>query len=83
MDDAIFQRFTTLNIYRRGDRRAPHKPLLILIAIAHLQQGHLRLTYKEIEQALIPLLNCAVCTARPFEHRCADLAPVHYLASRS
>lgn len=28
-----------LNVYRQGDRRAPHKPLLLLLPIAELLRG--------------------------------------------
>ncbi|ESA37381.1 restriction endonuclease [Leptolyngbya sp. Heron Island J] len=55
--EEILKYFSNLNIYRRGNRRAPHKPLLILIAISKFQQGQINLSYEEIEQALKPLLN--------------------------
>jgi putative restriction endonuclease len=31
---AIVKKFDKLNIWRQGDQRAPHKPLLILYALA-------------------------------------------------
>lgn len=53
----IIERFSKLNVYHRGHRRAPHKPLLLLIAISKLQQGKINLPYEEIEIALKPLLS--------------------------
>jgi len=32
--DEILRRFDRLNVWRRGDQRAPHKPLLVLLALA-------------------------------------------------
>jgi putative restriction endonuclease len=52
----IIDRIERLNTYRRGDRRAPHKPLLLLVAMARLQRGQQLLTFGEVEQGLGPLL---------------------------
>jgi putative restriction endonuclease len=54
--DRLLQRVARLKTYRSGERRAPHKPLLLLMAIARLLQGHSRLTFKEVEERLTPLL---------------------------
>jgi hypothetical protein len=32
--DSIEERFEKLNVWRRGDERAPHKPLLVPLALA-------------------------------------------------
>ena len=45
-----------LNVYQQGDRRAPHKPLLLLLAIARLLRGQREITFGEAEAALEPLL---------------------------
>lgn len=46
-----------LNIWKRGDERAPHKPLLLLLAIAHATQGRPRMeTFVELEEPLARLL---------------------------
>jgi len=43
--------------FKRGEQVAPHKPLLLLIAIARLQSGEPRLlTYQEIEPSMNELL---------------------------
>ena len=52
----ILDKFKTLNINRSGDRRAPHKPLLVLIALSKLQQGQTTLLYSDATSALLPLL---------------------------
>jgi putative restriction endonuclease len=43
-------------VNRSGDRRAPHKPLLFLVALARLRQGSGTLTFAEVEDLLRPLL---------------------------
>jgi len=39
----IENRFREINIWKRGDQRAPNKPLLILLALEKLQNGADRL----------------------------------------
>lgn len=46
-----------LNVWRRGDERAPHKPLLLLLALARVAYGHQRLVpFNEIDKPLSSLL---------------------------
>lgn len=53
----IKDRFDTLTIWKNGDKRAPHKPLLVLMAVGYLQNKDQRfLPYKEIEPKLKELL---------------------------
>jgi putative restriction endonuclease len=55
--------------WRRGDRRAPHKPLLILLALKSLQGGHRWISWDDVKVSLSKLL-------RTFGH---DLSPKpHY-----
>lgn len=55
--DALLQRFQDLNVWRRGGERAPHKPLLILLALGRLQASTQRLLpFDQIEQPLTSLL---------------------------
>lgn len=53
----LLERIKALNVYRSGDRRAPHKPLLLLVAIAKLLEGKTELGFNEVEMLLRPLLN--------------------------
>ncbi len=55
--DETLERFRHLNVWKRGDVRAPHKPLLVLLALGQLQAGSGRLLpYDEIDQPLTRLL---------------------------
>ncbi|MCF8010290.1 MAG: HNH endonuclease [Clostridiales bacterium] len=51
------ERVNNLSIWKRGDQRAPHKPLLILLALGQLQNKNKRiLHYEEVRQSLKDLL---------------------------
>lgn len=55
--DAILTQFRNLNVWHRQDERAPHKPLLVLLALGRLQAGAERLfPFDELEQPLSDLL---------------------------
>lgn len=55
--DRILEQFRELNVWRRGDERAPHKPLLVLLALSKLQAGAPRLIpFDEVEDPLSRLL---------------------------
>jgi putative restriction endonuclease len=54
--DAVLQRFDDLAVWRQGDQRAPHKPLLVLYALGRWQRGLAEVTYREAEPALTTLL---------------------------
>lgn len=56
-EDEVVERFRSINCWTRGDERAPHKPLLLLMALAQLQRGEGRwLRFTEIENPLRALL---------------------------
>lgn len=57
INDQLLERIRSINVNRSGDRRAPHKPLLLLVAIAKLLRGERELGFGEIESLLRPLLN--------------------------
>jgi putative restriction endonuclease len=53
----ITDRVRKLNVWKRGGERAPHKPLLLLLALARITQGCERLaTFGELQKPLTRLL---------------------------
>jgi putative restriction endonuclease len=55
--DDLLKRFRELNVWKRGGERAPHKPLLVLLALAQLQRkGDRLMRYESIEEPLERLL---------------------------
>jgi len=55
--DEIRHRFQQLNVWKRGDQRAPHKPLLVLYALGRLQRGDPRMiAYADVDRRLRELL---------------------------
>lgn len=55
--EEIKQRFQKLNVFKKGDKRSVHKPLLVLYAIGKLFRGENRLiSYAETEKDLQNLL---------------------------
>jgi putative restriction endonuclease len=55
-DDATIKRFEALNVWKQGDQRAPHKPLLVLYALGRWQRGLAEVTFREAEPELAALL---------------------------
>lgn len=55
---ALQNDISNLTIWRKGDQRAPHKPLLLLLVLSEYRKGHPRLfNYgNEIHQQLLELL---------------------------
>jgi len=55
--DHLLAKIQELNVWRRGSERAPHKPLLLLLALGRLRQGSPRLlNFADIQQPLSDLL---------------------------
>src|SRR5689334_25372659 len=54
--EAILRRFDDLSVWKQGDQRAPHKPLLVLYALGRWQQGKAEVGYAEAEPELTALL---------------------------
>ena len=53
----FLERIRKINVWRSGDERAPHKPLLLLLALGRLQRGKGRLAlYEDIKGPLTHLL---------------------------
>lgn len=53
----LLNKITTLTLWKKGDLRAPHKPLLLLYALAKLlNNGTSKLTFQEAKEPLTKLL---------------------------
>src|SRR5690349_19311090 len=52
----LLDRFDRLTIWKKGEQRAPHKPLLILYALGRWQRGLPEVTFPEAEPQLTALL---------------------------
>ncbi len=50
---SLIEKFRGLTVWNEGGKRAPHKPLLVLLALGYLQrEGRWELAYTEIEAPL-------------------------------
>lgn len=55
--DQILSLFEQINVWKRGDQRAPHKPLLLLLALGKCARRENRLIpYEEVDESLHSLL---------------------------
>ncbi len=63
----LLGRIDRLGVWRRGDQCAPHKPLLLLYALARFAEGRRDLPFSEVEPALRVLL-VAFGPPRPAQH---------------
>jgi putative restriction endonuclease len=54
--DRLRSRFEDLTVWKRGEQRAPHKPLLVLYALGRLLQGDRWLLFSDIENDIKNLL---------------------------
>lgn len=52
----VIDRFARLAVWSRGSERAPHKPLLLLLALGLFSQGIRKLPYVQYETKLVELL---------------------------
>ena len=53
---SLRSRIQNLNVWKKGERRAPHKPLLVLYALGKLESGQRWLHFREVDQDLRELL---------------------------
>jgi putative restriction endonuclease len=56
ISNMISEIFDKINCWKKGDSRAPNKPLLLLLALAHAQRGERWLEFRAIESDLRRLL---------------------------
>lgn len=75
----VLQAFDKIRVFQRGEQRAIHKPLLILLALARVAQGQGRLVaFEDIDQPLQALLGefgpsgAAKSRHYPFWHLATD-----------
>lgn len=55
--DEILERFRSLSVWKREGQRAPHKPLLLLLALARISRGEARaISFRDIDEPLKALL---------------------------
>ena len=54
--NTVLSRFDDLSIWKQGDQRAPHKPLLVLYALGRWQNGQIEVTFRQAEPDLTALL---------------------------
>ena len=52
----LLEQLQRLQVFERGERRAPHKPLLVLVALGHLLHGRRELDFETVHRSLLPLL---------------------------
>jgi len=53
----ILEKVSKLNTNKSGERRSPHKPLLILVALHAFERGVKSISFEEVCEKLTPLLN--------------------------
>jgi putative restriction endonuclease len=52
----LLERFEQLNVWTRGSERAPHKPLLVLHALARLSHGQESVPFTPVDEVVGALL---------------------------
>jgi len=57
-EEDVLARFSRIRSWTKGDQRAPHKPLLLLLALARLQRGEPRwISFADVEAQLRDLIS--------------------------
>ncbi len=74
----VLDKIRHINVNKSGERRAPHKPLLLLLAIAKLLEGQRDISFTEVEKHLGPLLTAY---APPVKKRHQPELPYWHLKS--
>lgn len=77
-ESEILRKFDEIRVWRQGDRRAVHKPLLVLLMLGRLVLGDTKARFEEIEQDFQRLLerfgpsSAAASRQYPFWHLRSD-----------
>ncbi len=71
-------RIHAINVNRSGERRAPHKPLLLMFALSRLRNGQTQIPFTEVDATLTPLLKLY---APPVQGRPQPALPYWHLQS--
>lgn len=82
----VLVKIAKIKVGKASGRRAPHKPLLLLLALGKWTRGNYRLSYSEVDKALAPLLRIyappkkgAPATHLPYLHiRTDDLWKIEF-----
>lgn len=54
--DELFSALSNLSVWERNGERAPHKPIMLLYALAMLKDGHRQLDFSEVEKPIENIL---------------------------
>lgn len=57
MSNSVRDRFRKIGVWERGDERAPHKPLLLLYAIGHLERKKRWISFRDVQTDVGELLD--------------------------
>lgn len=78
MDSALLERFASIRIFGKGGKLAPHKPLLLLYALAQLKSAQIeRIAFTDAEAVVGPLIQ----TYGPFRSKTSVTYPYARLAN--
>lgn len=87
MPDDILKRFDSVRIFARGGKLAPHKPLLLLYALAKLKSEKAeRIAFNDAEEVVGPLIqtygpfNAKTTVAYPFARLANDSSDIWWIA---
>ncbi|TMV10333.1 hypothetical protein FGK63_04545 [Ruegeria sediminis] len=78
MQGDLLQRFDSIRIFAKGGKLAPHKPLLLLYALAQLKKERIeRIAFTDAEVTVDPLIQ----TYGPFDAKTTVAYPYARLAN--
>ncbi|MDW4499151.1 hypothetical protein R5H30_14235 [Sulfitobacter sp. D35] len=88
MADDVVGRFDSIRIFAKGGKIAPHKPLLLLYALAELKNENIeRIEFNDAEDIVDPLIqqygsfNTKTTVAYPFGRLANDKSDIWWIES--